>query len=205
MTEHDHLRQSGPDTGSYRVPARTWIVWLMVLFGILFLVFFKSKLERGDLLTQYEFEKLVESNRIVRAVVNYDPQNSAVNEIKGTYIKAVDGSNYHAPFQTRVRLTRGLEEKLFSLPQFEPRQPNTALLSVVWSIVPVLIVAAVIWFFFIRQIKKAARKVPNTATLFARTEELQARFDQVLNRWEKQASRIEALLDKLEREKGRRD
>src|SRR5258707_12515530 len=50
-----------------------------------------------------------------------------------------------------------MEDKLFALPQFEPREPNTMLFSVLWSVLPILIIGGLIWFFFIRQIKMAGK------------------------------------------------
>ena len=40
---------------------------------------------------------------------------------------------------------------------FDAQEPNTMLLSVLWSVLPILIIAALIWFFFIRQIKMAGK------------------------------------------------
>ena len=56
-----------------------------------------------------------------------------------------------------MRLTPKLEKKLLALPQFEPREPNTMLLSFMLSVLPILVIAALIWFFFIRQIKMAGK------------------------------------------------
>jgi ATP-dependent Zn protease len=204
MSGNLHEQPSGSDPQRQpfvRVPRRTWVVWLVILLGILLLMLIKEKVQApGEILTQYQFARLVDSNRIARATVVFDPQNSAVNEIVGAYYK---GENVEVPFRAKVRLTPGLEEKLFSLPQFEPRQPNTMVLSIVWSLLPILVIAILIWFFFIRQIRKVARSAPNTSSFQARTEEQQLRFDKLLDRWEQQASRLEALLDKVERDSGR--
>ena len=60
-------------------------------------------------------------------------------------------------FRAKARLTPELEEKLLSMPQFEPREPNTMLFSFMLSVLPILVIAALIWFFFIRQIKMAGK------------------------------------------------
>ena len=56
-----------------------------------------------------------------------------------------------------------------------------------------------IWFFFIRQIKKTIRSTPSASELNATTAEQQDRFDKILDKWEEQARRMEAVLDKMER------
>jgi len=60
-------------------------------------------------------------------------------------------------FRTKARLTNRMENKILALENFEVREPNTMLLSVVWSVLPFVIIAALIWFFFIRQIKMAGK------------------------------------------------
>jgi len=61
------------------------------------------------------------------------------------------------PFRAKARLLPDLEKKLLSLPQFEPREPNTMLFSFLLSVLPIIVIAALIWFFFIRQIKMAGK------------------------------------------------
>ena len=138
----------------FRVPARTWIIWLSIFVGIMLLMFIKEGMgEQGERISQYQFEELVDSERIARATIIYD-QQSPLNEIVGTYYKSGNRAGVEVPLRAKVRLTGRLETKLLSLPQFEVRQPNTMLMSVVWSILPILIIAVLIWFFFIRQIRR---------------------------------------------------
>src|SRR5207247_1260616 len=95
-------------------------------------------------------------------------------------------------FRTKVRLTRELEEKLFKLPQFEARQPNTMVMSIIWSLLPIVVIAVLIWFFFIRQIKRIARNSPSAPDLQARASEQLERFEKILDKWENQARRMDA-------------
>ena len=62
-----------------------------------------------------------------------------------------------APFRARVRLLPDLENKLLKMPQVDVREPNTMLFSFMLSVLPIIIIAALIWFFFIRQIKMAGK------------------------------------------------
>src|SRR5207247_745315 len=106
---------------------------------------------------------------------------SVLNDVVGTYQSQSDAKG-EVPFRARVRLTSALENKLLGLPQFEVRQPNTALLGILWSVLPILVVAILIWFFFIRQIRNTARTAPNPTELHARSVEQQARFEKLLDK-----------------------
>ena|SRR5258706_1577601 len=152
---------------------------------------------------------IVESAQIAQATINYSPQNPYLTEIVGTYFKTGTrqdhtSQNGHAgvvPFIAKVRLTPRLENSLLSMPQFQVREANTMLLSVVWSILPIVLVAALIWFFFIRQIRRISRNSPSTPDLQARTAVQQDRLDKIMDKWEEQARRMDAVLAKKEGEK----
>lgn len=169
--------------------ARTYIVWVAVLGGIILLTLFKDRLEpSAGQISQSRFEELLDSDAIKQAVVNYGSQD-ALNAIVGVYYATNGASVAEVPFRAKVRLTPRLESRIFSLPQFEPHEPNTILTSIAVSILPFVVIAALIWFFFIRQIRKVGAK-PNPQ---------QERFDQILSKWEAQITRIDAILDKWER------
>jgi cell division protease FtsH len=111
----------------------------------------------GDVLNQYTFQQLVESNQIVQATINYSPQSPDLREITGKYRKIENDAKTEVPFRAKVRLYPELEKKLLNLKQFDPREPNTMLFSFMLSVLPIIIIAALIWFFFIRQIKMAGK------------------------------------------------
>src|SRR6516165_6016197 len=92
--------------GEFKVPPRTWIVWIAIFGGIILLVLFKDRLEpKGEQLKQFRFRQLVESNQIASATINYSPpQNSSLNEIVGTYYRDGDRKN-EVQFTAKVRLT----------------------------------------------------------------------------------------------------
>ena len=175
-------------------------MWILVLGGIIALMLFKERMDTpAEAITQYKFEQLVDEGQIANATVNYDPQNSALKEVIGTYFKVEGDTKIHVPFRARIRMTDALERKLFSMPQFEPRQPNMMLVNVAFSVLPFVIIAALIWFFFIRQIKKATRTSPSAAEVNARALEQQKRFDGILDKWEEQARRMDAVLERMEK------
>src|SRR5579872_917662 len=130
-----------PKKGEFRVPPRTWIVWIAIFGGIILLMLFKEKLDSpADTLSQFAFQQLVESNLITEATINYNPQ-SPLNEIVGKYYKDSDHRTT-AAFRAKVKLTEKMEEALYSKPQFSPREPNTMLMSVAVSVLPFIIIAA---------------------------------------------------------------
>src|SRR5437660_4912969 len=149
--------------GEFRVPPRTWIVWIAIFGGIILLMLMREKWDtQGDSLPMWRFMQLVDSNAITEAKVYYNPQNTLLTEIVGKYrLTDKDGAylkgSKDIPFRTKARLSEAMEAQLFSDPRFEPKEPNTMLLSVVWSVLPIIIIAALIWFFFIRQIKMAGK------------------------------------------------
>jgi cell division protease FtsH len=168
MSDDNRLNDDdkNPRKGEFRVPPRTWIVWIAIFGGIILLMLFREKMDsQGEILTQYRFQQLVESNLIAQATINYSPQNVSLTEISGKYYKTdadgnrikENGQDKLVVFRTKARLTQKIEDKLLALPQFEVREPNTMLLSVVWSVLPIVLIAALIWFFFIRQIKMAGK------------------------------------------------
>jgi ATP-dependent Zn protease len=185
------------------VSRRTWFVWLAVFAGIILLMLFRDRWESSEeLISQHRFEELVDSGEIVHAAVNYDPQNPALNDVIGKYSRTENGAQSEVPFRARIRLTGNLEEKLLSLPQVEPRQPNTMLLSVVSSVLPIVVIAALIWFFFIRQIRRVAKSSPSTPDLHARANQQQDRLDRILDKWEEQGRRMDSVVDQMERNNG---
>ncbi len=157
----DDKKNSGDDKsprkgGDFRVPPRTWVVWIAIFGGIVLLMLFKDRMEPpGEFFNQYKFQQLVESNQIVQATINYNPQSPDLREITGKYWRLEDGRTN--AFRAKARLLPELEKKLLSLPQFEPREPNTMLFSFLMGILPIIVIAALIWFFFIRQIKMAGK------------------------------------------------
>jgi ATP-dependent Zn protease len=163
----------------------------------------RDRMDSGrEFLSEHEFLGKVDSNLIAHAVIHFNSQNEALNEITGEYYRTAKGATDGSvmPFRARVRLTAGMEERLFSLPQFEPQEPNPVLMNALWSVLPIIGIAAVIWFFFVRQIRKASMAQPGISKIRARRDEQQDRMDKVLDKWEEQGRRMDAILDKMERE-----
>src|SRR3954468_1488530 len=75
--------------GEFRVPPRTWIVWIAIFGGIILLMLVKERWEpQAESLSQYRFQQLVESNQVVKATINYSPQSPDLREVIGQYKKS---------------------------------------------------------------------------------------------------------------------
>jgi cell division protease FtsH len=156
--KHNDSEKTPKKGGEFRVPPRTMVVWIAILGGIVLLMLFRDRMDTpGDFLNQYTFQQLVESNQIVQATINYSPQSPDLREITGKYTKIEGDKKVATQFRAKVRLYPELEKKLLNLQQFDPREPNTMLFSFMLSVLPIIIIAALIWFFFIRQIKMAGK------------------------------------------------
>src|SRR5262249_50995812 len=74
--------------GEFRVPPRTWLVWIAILGGIVLLMLFRDRMDStGETLTQYQFFQKVDSNQLVKATLNYSPQSLLLTQIEGKYWK----------------------------------------------------------------------------------------------------------------------
>src|ERR1041384_6259188 len=83
-----------PKGGEFRMPPKTWLIWIVILASIISLMLVKDRIQSpSDKLEQFAFQKKVEAGQIISAVINYNPQTSAMTEIVGTYQKVdADGA-----------------------------------------------------------------------------------------------------------------
>jgi cell division protease FtsH len=155
--------------GDFRVPPRQWILWLAILGSVPLLLMMKDRASSGtESLEQFQFLQKVESNLVAKAVINYDGQ-SPLHLVVGKYYKTTaDGKKVldanekpvEVPFKAEVDLTDDLKKIIFSpvhREKFTVRKPNLLLLSVLWNVLPFVVVALLIWFVFVRQIKMAGK------------------------------------------------
>ena len=160
--QNDKDKNPNKGGGEFRVPPRTWIVWVAIIASIVALVMFRGKLEpAGDELNPQKFLELVDSNLVAAVSLNYSAGQGPVAVIEGTYYKTdAKGNklNEVQPFRTTVLLTEKLEDKLVNLPGFSiPKPANQLVLNIVWGVLPFVLIGGFIWFFFIRQIKMAGK------------------------------------------------
>jgi cell division protease FtsH len=147
--------------GDFKSPPRPWLIWLAIFCMIPLLVVFKEKVDiKQKSLTRTEFLALVESNKIVSGIIHYaSPQSSELREITGKYEGTDEKTKAPAivEFKIKTRLPDKTEEMLLATGKFETTEPNTFLLSLFLTLMPFLLVAALIYFVFIRQIKMAGK------------------------------------------------
>ena len=148
--------------GEFRVPPKTWIVWIVIIGGILALVLFKNGMApQVASISPSDFLSKVDSNQIESATINFSPQ-SPIYDIIGRYRtleKPGDPKSAMttASFHVKMLLTDKMVEKLVAIQNVEIKEPNTMLLNVMMTLLPILLIGAFIWFFFIRQIKMAGK------------------------------------------------
>jgi len=140
-----------------RVPPRTWLLWLAILSLIPLLVFFKDRTEaRFRELNHLEFLGLVEKDAIRDATIYYNPQ-SLRREITGRYFEPDGLTTNLIPFKVETRLSENLEDQLLRTGKFKVAEPNTMLMNLFYGILPFVLIAALVYFFLIRQIKMAGK------------------------------------------------
>ena len=120
--------RNGKKNGDFKVPPRTYIIWIAILGAIPLLMLFRNNASSpGDILTQSQFFQKVDSNLVTKGLIIYDPQSPFLHEVRGKYIKTdaegnqiLEGTKVvELPFMAKVRLTDKLEDKVLSSGVFE--------------------------------------------------------------------------------------
>ncbi len=143
--------------GEVRVPPRTWLLWLAILSLIPVLVFFKDHTDaRVKVLGYVEFVNLVRSNNIVEGTIHYNAQ-SQLREITGKYRDPTGEIKGPVAFRLETRVSEALEDECLNSGRFTVAEPSTLLVQLFYGILPFLLLAAIIYFFLIRQIKMAGK------------------------------------------------
>ena len=141
--------------GDFRVPPKTWIVWIVIIGGILALVLFKNQMApQVDSIKPADFLAKVNSNQIDSATLNYSPQ-SPLYDIVGKYRDPK--TEALVPFHVKMALSDKMLDTIEANDKVEVKEQNTIVLSVMMTLLPFLLIGALIWFFFIRQIKMAGK------------------------------------------------
>jgi cell division protease FtsH len=153
--KHNDNGKNEKKGGDIRVPPRTWLLWIGIIALIPLLWKFHDKVQSTYKAPSYvEFLNLVTNNLIVEGTINYNPQSEALREITGKFL---DSEKSAVPFRIKTRLLPDVEKMLLDSGKFKMAEPNTLLLGIVYSLLPFVLLAALIWFFLIRQIKMAGK------------------------------------------------
>lgn len=158
MSDENKDKNAGKDrkSGDVKVPPRNWLIWTIILVAIPVVIFFRTKTESNyEVITRQTLESWLETtNRIEGKIYYPPPQSSALAEVTGKYYPG-EGAQPKV-FRAKTRISEKFEETLLD-EGFQEGEPNTLLMSVFVTILPILLVAFLVYFFFIRQIKMAGK------------------------------------------------
>jgi len=134
----------------------------LILVAIPVVIFLRTKTEHAfPLMARHQLENLLTNAnvRIDGKIYYAPPQSSMLSEVSGRYIETnlANGTitDWNA-FRAKTHLTDDLVQKLLER-GFQEGEPNTLLMSVFVTVLPILLVAFLVYFFFIRQIKMAGK------------------------------------------------
>lgn len=154
----DRNRREGP--GEPKLPPRTWVVWLLILLLIPVLMFvnpIKRMVPTETLTTVSELQKIIAAGNLKKAIIRTSASSPDLKEIKGTYIKKVDGKDSEVVFTLRTHLSDARLDELQDTGLFESDAPNALLIQILYPVIMIALIAGSIWFLFLRQLKAAGK------------------------------------------------
>jgi cell division protease FtsH len=149
--------------GEIKVPPRNWLLWIVILGAIPLLMILNDRKRTNSVeIDRKDLREHVENHNIRDGVITYAPQPAALHEITGKFGRgaapgATNSAREWVDFRIKTRLNPELEKTLLDSGAFETVEPNTFLVNLLVTILPILFVAFLIYFFFIRQIKMAGK------------------------------------------------
>src|SRR5437867_3553786 len=158
--KHNDNGKNDKKGNEIKVPPRTWLLWIGILALIPLLWKFNKNFETKYFVPSHaQFVNLATNDLIIEGTINYNPQTErGLNEITGgDWEIKPDGGKTEIPFKIKTRLLPDLEKMLWASGKFKGSEPNTLLLGVIYSLLPFVLLAALIWFFLIRQLKMAGK------------------------------------------------
>jgi cell division protease FtsH len=164
----DNRQDDKRRNGEVKVPPHRYILWIAILGLVPLLLLFRNSTSTSpESLSQDKFTRLVsDTNGLIKdGLITYDPQSPFLHEVRGTYYKTnamgqkleEGAKEAEVPFVAKVRLTDELENLVLGTGKFQVRQPNTVFYGLLYSAVPILLIAFFAWFFIFRQIKMAGK------------------------------------------------
>ena len=168
MSDKNEIPPNDNKGGDMKVPPRTLLVWIAILGIIPLVMFLHDQDESGSQrsLTYSEFAFIVENDLVIEGKVTYN-QQSPLKDIVGKYrefsptgdgsFTVPEGAQTEVPFRLNIPLLPDLERAVLESNKFKVDVPNTFLIGFIYSILPFIIIAALIYFFLIRQIKMAGK------------------------------------------------
>src|SRR6266404_6674371 len=129
--ENRNDNRNGKKGGEFKVPPRTYILWIAILGAIPLLMFFRNNAtSSGEVLSLAQFEEMVDSNLISKATIILSPSSNPtmlLGEVSGKYVRTEpDGRQVEVPFRAKgIPLYASLQERVFKSRRFEVKEANT--------------------------------------------------------------------------------
>ena len=158
MSEENKSNNKKERNTEIRVPPRNWLLWLLIL-ATLPLLFLLNNKTAGDrvALSEKELMQLAADDAILEGVIHYSLA-SPLQEVTGTFRPPNSTNGAAKSFYAQLRLAdREIENALMATGRVVPKEASTFLTNLFITILPILFVAFLIYFFFIRQIKMAGK------------------------------------------------
>ncbi|HTB85714.1 MAG TPA: ATP-dependent zinc metalloprotease FtsH [Candidatus Sulfotelmatobacter sp.] len=142
----------------------TMLVWAGIIMVLIFLLYMKGHVNlspNSETWSQAKFLNNFGSNQIAHASINIGNQASSLTPVNGEYYTGAvdkDGKKVTAAFVVpNAFFTQKMLDQLLTSGSVEVGAPNVMINQLLWGIAPFLILGALFWFFFIRQIKIAGK------------------------------------------------
>jgi cell division protease FtsH len=133
-------------------------VWIAIAALIPLLLFFqRSSQQRYQPLTYKRLFELVDAGQIKSGEVNFNSQSQFQRIVRGEYFQVDAGKTNVVPFSVETYLSQDDIKQLLRSGVFRSVDNNNILLQVFLGLLPILIIGALIWFFFVRQIRAAGK------------------------------------------------
>ena len=152
-----------PDARMARPPLQTFLFWLVVLFALpltLYLLNTRSADDVDELIASH-FESLLQQERVLRATVVKDPA-TGTRTITGVYRPEVPENSPNQPEEKRYRVevtySDALDQMLRTHCDVRAAETKSNLWgNILVSLLPIVLLVAVIYFLFSRQLKAAGK------------------------------------------------
>ncbi len=149
-----------PLGGGMKFSPMTVLAWAAIITATVALFMMRNHYAApATEISQADFLNKFASNQIAHAEINMNSQSSALMPVTGEYLETPkDGKAIKVPFiVTKAYFTQSMLDQLYRSGAVEPGAPNAAAWNILLSIAPIVVIALLFWFFFIRQIKMAGK------------------------------------------------
>jgi cell division protease FtsH len=148
--------------GDFKIPSKTLLMWAAIVVAIFAIATLNSHTEgKVRELSWTELSQKLANGLIADGKITFNPQSSFLRHITGTYYEAE--KNGHpikdkpVPFVTDTFLTEKSSDLLLESGKFKAVEPSTLLVSLLYTVAPILLIFILIYFALMRQLKMAGK------------------------------------------------